>query len=120
VQDAVPPRLVGTATSTVALVRELAVTVGAATLGGLLAARLLANLGDRTRLAGLSPDQLRALPAGARHAYAAAYLSAFGPLTLGLAGLFAAALVAALFLPDRRLGGPVAVDLSRDPAIAAR
>jgi MFS family permease len=105
VQDAVPSRLVGTATSTVALVRELAVTVGAATLGGLLAARLLTRLGSDARLAGLSPGQLRALPAGARHAYAAAYLSAFGPLTLGLAALFAAALIAALFLPDRRLGG---------------
>jgi MFS family permease len=107
VQDAVPARIVGTATSTVALVRELGVTVGAAALGGLLSARLLTGLGDQQHLARLSPDRLRVQPAGTRHLYAAAYLSAFGTVALVLAVLFAAALVAALLLPDRRLGSAV-------------
>jgi MFS family permease len=118
VQDAVPARLVGTATSTVSLVRELAVTVGAAALGGLLSARLLAGLGAQQGLAGLSPDQLRAQPAGTRHVYASAYLSAFGALALGLAVLFAAALVLALFLPDRRLGAPVPLAPQDDVAVS--
>jgi MFS family permease len=119
VQDAVPARLVGTATSTVALVRELAVTVGAAALGGLLSARLLAGLGAQQGLAGLSPDQLRAQPAGTRHLYASAYLSAFGALALGLAALFAAALVAALLLPDRRLGSAVQAAPEDDVAVSS-
>jgi hypothetical protein len=91
----------------VALIRELGVTVGAAALGGLLSARLLAGLGARASLAGLSPDQLRAQPAHARHAYAEAYLSAFTPLMAGLAVLFLAGVVVALPLPDRRLGDGV-------------
>jgi EmrB/QacA subfamily drug resistance transporter len=107
VQDVVAPRLVGTATSAVALIRELGVTVGAAALGGLLSARLLAGLGPRSSLAGLSPEQLRALPAATRHAYAGAYLSAFTPLMAGLAGLFVAGAVVGCFLPDRRLGESV-------------
>jgi len=104
VQDSVPGRLVGTATSTVALVRELGVTVGAAALGGLLASRLLDRLGALSSLAGLSPEQLRAAPDASRHAYAQAYVSAIGPLFGGLAVLFLAALAIAFLLPDRRLG----------------
>jgi EmrB/QacA subfamily drug resistance transporter len=104
VQDSVPPRLVGTATSTVALVRELGVTVGAAALGGLLASRLLSALGPLESLARLSPERLRALPPGTRHAYAEAYLSAFTPLMAALAVLFLAGLAVSFLLPDRRLG----------------
>ena len=74
VQDAVPARLVGTATSTVALVRELGVTLGAAALGGLLAARLLHGLGPLGDLARRSPEQLRQLPPALRHTYGEAYL----------------------------------------------
>jgi hypothetical protein len=73
----------------------------------LLSARLLAGLGGHQQLAGLSPERLRALPDSTRHFYASAYLSAFGTVALVLAGLFAAALFAALLLPDRRLGGAV-------------
>ena len=107
VQDVVPHQVVGTATSTVALIRELGVTLGAAALGGLLSARLLDGLGPRRSLAGLSPEQLQALPAGTRHAYAQAYLSAFTPLMAGLAVLFAAGVLVACFLPERRLGESV-------------
>ena len=64
VQDAVPARLVGTATSTVALVQELGVTLGAAALGGLLSARLLHGLGPLGDLARRSPEQLRHAAAG--------------------------------------------------------
>jgi hypothetical protein len=81
--------------------------VGAAALGGLLSARLLAGLGPRASLAGLSPDQLRALPAGIRTTYAHAYLSAFTPLMAGLGVLFVAGVALAWFLPDRRLGESV-------------
>ena len=101
VQDAVPARLVGTATSTVALVRELGVTLGAAALGGLLSARLLHGLGPLGDLARRSPEQLRQLPTALRHTYGEAYLSAMTPLFAGLAVLFAAGVVVALFLPDR-------------------
>lgn len=104
VQDAVPARLVGTATSTVALVRELGVTLGAAALGGLLAARLLDGLGPLGDLARRSPEQLRHLPTALRHTYGEAYLSAMTPLFAGLAVLFAAGVVVALFLPDQPLG----------------
>jgi len=83
------------------------VTLGAAALGGLLSARLLDGLGPRRSLAGLSPEQLQALPAGTRHAYAQAYLSAFTPLMAGLAVLFAAGVLVACFLPERRLGESV-------------
>lgn len=119
VQDAVPARIVGTATSTVALVRELGVTVGAAALGGLLSARLLAGLGAQQQLARLSPDRLRALPAATRHLYATAYLSAFATVALALAALFAAALLAALALPDRRLGGAARVLPEDDVALGS-
>ena len=71
-----PPRLVGTATSTVALVRELGVTLGAAALGGLLSARLLAGLGPLGDLARRSPEQLPALPAAPGTPTREAYLSA--------------------------------------------
>jgi hypothetical protein len=108
VQDSVPARLVGTATSTVALVRELGVTVGAATLGALLASRLLRALGPLQSLARLSPERLHALPAGTRLAYAEAYLSAFTPLMAALAVLFVAALAVSFLLPDRPLGQDVA------------
>src|SRR3954469_4056340 len=80
VQDSVPARLVGTATSTVALVRELGVTIGAAALGGLLAGRLLGWLGPLRHLASVSPERLRALGQPARHAYAEAYAGALAPL----------------------------------------
>ena len=100
VQDAVPARLVGTATSTVALVRELGVTLGAAALGGLLSARLLHGLGPLGDLARRSPEQLRQLPPALRHTYGEAYLSAMTPLFAGLALLFAAGAVVAL-LPAR-------------------
>src|SRR6185312_13393360 len=96
-----------TATSTVALVRELGVTVGAAALGGLLASRLLGGLGTLSYLAGLSPEQLRAAPDASRHAYAQAYVSAIGPLFGGLAVLFLGALAVSFLLPDRRLGESV-------------
>src|SRR4051794_13737081 len=104
VQDAVPARLVGTATSSVALVRELGAPPGAAALGGLLSARLLHGLGPLGDLARRSPEQLRQLPTVLRHTYGAAYLSAMTPLFAGLALLFAAGAVVALFLPDRELG----------------
>jgi EmrB/QacA subfamily drug resistance transporter len=110
VQDAVPARLVGTATSTVALVRELGVTLGAAALGGLLSARLLHGLGPLGDLARRSPEQLRQLPTALRHTYGAAYLSAMTPLFAGLALLFAAGAVVALFLPDRELGEHLITD----------
>jgi EmrB/QacA subfamily drug resistance transporter len=103
VQDAVPARLVGTATSTVALVRELGVAIGAAAFGGLLSTRLLAGLGERRALVRLTPEQLRRAPATVRSDYAEAYLHALGPLFAGLAVLFGVAFLAALFLPDRRL-----------------
>jgi len=116
VQDSVPARLVGTATSTVALVRELAVTIGAATLGGLLAGRLLGGLGPLRHLASVSPERLRALGQPARHAYAEAYAGALAPLFGALAVLFLAALAAALLLPDRRLRG----DLPAEEILGAR
>jgi EmrB/QacA subfamily drug resistance transporter len=120
VQDVVPPRLVGTATSAVALIRELGVTVGAAALGGLLAARLLAGLGPDGSLAGLSPEQLQDLPAATQSAYAEAYLAAFTPLMAGLAGVFLAGAFVACFLPDRRLGdGLVAAGVPEDGVLAA-
>ncbi|OPG08961.1 MFS transporter [Microbispora sp. GKU 823] len=105
VQDAVTDRVVGTATSTVALVREVGVSIGAAALGGLLSARLLSGLGDRRYLAGLSPVQLRTLSPALRHAYAETYLAALTPLLLGLVLLFVVALAVSLFIPDRRLSG---------------
>jgi hypothetical protein len=120
VQDVVPARLVGTATSAVALIRELGVTVGAAALGGLLSARLLAGLGPDGALAGLSPEQLQDLPAATQRAYAEAYLAAFTPLMAGLAGVFVAGAIVACFLPDRRLGnGLVAAETPEDGVLTA-
>jgi len=110
VQDAVPARLVGTATSTVALVRELGVTLGAAALGGLLAARLLQGLGPLGDLARRSPEQLRSLSPALRQTYGEAYLSAMSPLFAALAVLFVGAVVVALFLPDRPLSERVITD----------
>jgi MFS family permease len=109
VQDAVPTRLVGTATSTVALVRELGVTLGAAALGGLLAARLLQGLGPLGDLARRSPEQLRHLSPALRHTYGEAYLSAMTPLFAALAVLFALAVGVALMLPDRQLSERVII-----------
>ncbi|MGC5010333.1 MDR family MFS transporter [Streptosporangium sp. DT93] len=109
VQIAVPQSSVGTATSTVVFVREIGVTVGAAVIGSVFAARVAAALGSVPGGAGdpsrLTPEEVAALPSAGRALVATAYADGLVPMFLWLAGIFGAGLVLALLLKERPLTG---------------
>ncbi|MEU4832469.1 MDR family MFS transporter [Streptosporangium sp. NPDC023615] len=109
VQIAVPQSSVGTATSTVVFVREIGVTVGAAVIGSVFAARVAAALGPVLGGAGdpsrLTPEEVAMLPPAGRALVATAYADGLVPMFLWLAGIFGAGLVLALLLRERPLTG---------------
>lgn len=104
IQNALPARVLGTATSTNNFFREIGVSVGNTAVGVLFTSRLTARVvgaglsaDDATRL---TPAALRDLPAGTADQVAAAYQDALAPVLLGLAPvLLLAACVALLFRP---------------------
>jgi len=109
VQNSVERRHLGTATSTVAFLRQVGSSVGVAVLGSLIAARfaeavprdVAASLGSRIN--SLTPKALEALPAQDRAAVAEAFGRALPPVFGYAALVLLAAFVATLFLPEREL-----------------
>jgi EmrB/QacA subfamily drug resistance transporter len=83
VQNAVPPRHMGTATSGSILFRQIGGSVGIALFGAIFANRLsgeLASRGVPGSAHGVSPAAIRHLPAAARHGYAAAIAASLHPV----------------------------------------
>jgi EmrB/QacA subfamily drug resistance transporter len=137
VQNAVPMRELGAATSAATFFRSLGGSVGVAILGAVLSARLSTQLAERFPAAraqlppavaaqfpepatGISinePAKILALPVPIRDAIRAGFVESLGTVFLvaGIVGAIAVAL--ALALPDRRLRGEPELhpgDLSRD------
>ena len=107
VQNAVPAKVVGTATSTVTFFREIGVTIGAAVVGGAfgsrLAAGLPANLPAGLDVAHLTPEAAQTLSGEVRATVSLAYVDALVPLFLWIAALFAVGFALSLLLPSHEL-----------------
>jgi len=109
VQNSVGQKDLGTATSTLTLLRQVGAAVGVAVLGSLITARfavavpaeVAAGLGEG--LNSLTPQLLAGLPAEDRSAVQQAFGTALPPVFAYAAIVLAAAFVLALFLPQREL-----------------
>ena len=83
VQNAVPPRHMGVATSGSILFRQIGGSVGIALFGAIFSNRLASELSSRgvhTAAKGLSPSAIRHLPPVAQQAYAAAISASLHPV----------------------------------------
>ena len=108
VQNAVPPREIGTATSSNNFFREIGVTLGTAILGTVFASRLTSGLADALSgtegvdlpgATSLTPAIVRSLPDAVQSGVVDAYTDALIPLFAFLVPMFLAGTVVALFLP---------------------
>jgi MFS family permease len=109
VQNSVSRKNLGTATSTLTLLRQVGAAIGVAVLGSLITARFVAAVPAEVAaragegLNSLTPQLLAGLPAGDRAAVREAFGSAMPPVFGYAAIVLAAAFVLALFLPQREL-----------------
>jgi EmrB/QacA subfamily drug resistance transporter len=112
VQSSAPHRDVGAATGALALARMIGASLGLAANGGLLGAMLMRAEGllDADTLAALTvrlrdvtPAMLAELPQAAAGQVLGAFDGAFGAVFLFGASLFAAGLLLAVLLPNRKL-----------------
>jgi len=123
VQNSVQRRDLGTATSTVAFMRQVGASVGVAVVGSLIAARFaLAVPGDvaaalGSRINSLTPKALEALPAQDRAAVAEAFGRALPPVFGYAALVLIVAFVATLFLPERELRTTAFSDVPSEPTL---
>lgn len=121
VQNAVPARMVGTATSDNNFFREIGVSLGVAGIGTVFTSRLsdqihdafsalvaggdpavvqaLAGDGEGLSLRSLTPALVRSLPDALHEAISGAYIDALTPIFLGLAPIMVVAGVISLALP---------------------
>ena len=128
VQNALPQRDVGTATSSNNFFREIGATVATAAVGALFSDRLttaLSGLAGNLGGAGtesLTPALVKSLPEGVRDQIVNAYADSLLPIFAGVAGVALIALVLAIFLPNRKLKEDADADpaSSDDPAEADR
>ncbi|MEV0728345.1 MFS transporter [Polymorphospora sp. NPDC050346] len=126
VQNTVPLRELGAASSAVAFFRSLGGTVGVSVLGAVLANRVTANIGGGLTGAGADTSSLNttALPESAREVVQAAYGDATGLIFAISAGIAVVGVGAALLLKPVRLRtsldltAPVATDAVTPPAPA--
>ncbi|WP_055587966.1 MFS transporter [Peterkaempfera griseoplana] len=136
VQNSVPPRDIGTATSTNNYLRQIGGSVGAAVFGALFHARLtdgLARSLPPARPGGpalpdpdsITPALVRALPAPLRDGYVAAYADAMPRIFLYLVPVLALGFVLAFLLKEKPLAthpasgpAPVPADLGVPPQAA--
>jgi hypothetical protein len=110
VQNAVPPRHMGTATSGTILFRQVGGSVGIAMFGAIFANRLAGELLTRgVHSAGhsVSPASIRNLPAAARQAYAAAVAAALHPVFIVAAAVSVAAFLLTWLLRETPLRATV-------------
>jgi EmrB/QacA subfamily drug resistance transporter len=112
VQNTVPLRDVGAASSSVAFFRSLGGTIGVSVLGAILARRVTTNINDGLAQAGVRPPSgggstsnlnLNALPEAFQHIVRAAYGDATGHIFLISAVIGIVGVIAAIFLRPVRL-----------------
>jgi EmrB/QacA subfamily drug resistance transporter len=112
VQNTVPLRDVGAASSSVAFFRSLGGTIGVSVLGAILARRVTTNINDGLAQAGVRPPSgggstsnlnLNALPEAFQHIVRAAYGDATGHIFLTSAVIGIVGVIAAIFLRPVRL-----------------
>ena len=104
IQNALPARMLGTATSTNNFFREIGVSVGNTVVGVLFTSRLTASLlalgFSSDDAASITPATISTMSPQAQAEVAQAYQEALGPVLLGLAPvLVVAAVVALAFRP---------------------
>jgi DNA-binding MarR family transcriptional regulator len=119
VQNAVDYADLGVATSGATLFRFIGGSLGTAVFGAIFTNRLTHELmGAAPQAASqqgrLSPDQLRALPSGARHAYEIAFVNALSTVFVVAACVAAVAFLLSLLLPEVPLRGTAAASGPRD------
>ncbi|MFE8887070.1 MFS transporter [Pseudarthrobacter enclensis] len=106
-QNAMPQAIVGGVTASLGYLRELGVTVGTAVLGGLFAASLAqasaANNLNLPASAVTDPHGVQQLPAEVQAGVAGIYATAFLPIFLVLAGIFAIGVLLSIFMPEQKL-----------------
>jgi MFS family permease len=112
VQNTVPLRDVGAASSSVAFFRSLGGTIGVSVLGAILARRVTTNINSSLAQAGVRPPSgggstsnlnLNALPEAFQHIVRAAYGDATGHIFLISAVIAIVGVIAAIFLRPVRL-----------------
>ncbi|TCP45119.1 EmrB/QacA subfamily drug resistance transporter [Tamaricihabitans halophyticus] len=116
VQNAVPAKDVGTATSSNNFFREIGASIGTAVFGSIFVARLTnqlqdmpADLPEQASGAGglnaesITPQLVHALPEGVRDFFVHAYADSLTPSFLYLAPLFLVSFVLCLFIKERPL-----------------
>jgi EmrB/QacA subfamily drug resistance transporter len=112
VQNTVPLRDVGAASSSVAFFRSLGGTIGVSVLGAILARRVTTNINNSLAQAGVRPPSgggstsnlnLNALPEAFQHIVRAAYGDATGHIFLISAVIGIVGVIAAIFLRPVRL-----------------
>lgn len=128
VQNDAPRRDVGVATSTATFLRSMGGSLGVALFGAIFASRLHSELAAlpgsvASRLAGgtnISPAEVHALPAGARHDFLHAFVAALSPVFLVGAVLSALAFALALALKEipLRVSLPGSAELASEAAVA--
>jgi EmrB/QacA subfamily drug resistance transporter len=128
VQNAVPYRVLGAATSGVTLFRAIGGSLGAATFGAIFTARLTSELTGRVTgpladevSAGerLTGSQVGRLPAAARSAYEHAYVHALRPVFVVAAGVTLLGFALSWLLQERPLRDAAATSTGLDDSLAA-
>lgn len=116
VQNAVPREVLGTATASGLMFRQIGGSIGVASFGALFAARMASQM-EASPMGGamsggggfeIGPQTLASLPDAARLAIGEAVVNAINPVFLIAAGLAAVGFLCALFLEEIRLRGGVA------------
>jgi EmrB/QacA subfamily drug resistance transporter len=106
-QNAMPQAIVGGVTASLGYLRELGVTIGTAVLGGLFAASLAqasaANNLDLPASAVTDPHAVQQLPIEVQAGVADIYATAFLPIFLVLAGIFAVGVLLSILMPEQKL-----------------
>jgi EmrB/QacA subfamily drug resistance transporter len=106
-QNAMPQAIVGGVTASLGYLRELGVTIGTAVLGGLFAASLAqasaANNLDLPASAVTDPHAVQQLPVEVQAGVADIYATAFLPIFLVLAGIFAVGVLLSILMPEQKL-----------------
>ncbi len=100
VQNAVPRALLGTATASGVMFRQIGGSLAVAVFGAMMTARLAASFGDLSFSAEMGPAQLAQMPAEARALIAGHVVEAIAPIYLVVAGLALLGALAALMLRD--------------------
>lgn len=120
-QGSVGRETVGSVTAVVNLTRQVGATTGTAVIGGVIAAGVAAGLGGSFDPSALTPQLVHASPAAVQEEIAAVYHAVFAPVFAALACVYAAGVIAALFLPATRLGDDAPAEpAADDAAVAAR